>query len=67
MKKRGCAKYGTVSAHGLSDVSFVKAKPDIVEKFDDLSDETHFPIVEVGKSDLEQNNSEKKNSQECEF
>ena len=53
-----------VKSSKVSDVSLVKAKPDVVEKFEDLSDETHFPIVEVGQSDTEQSDSEKNDQQE---
>ena len=51
-----------VKSSKISDVSLAKAKPDIVQKFEDLSDETHFPIVEVGQSDSEPSDSEKQDS-----
>ena len=53
-----------VKSSKVSDVSLVKAKPDVVEKFEDLSDETHFPIVEVGQSDTERSDSQKNDPQE---
>ena len=47
-----------VKSTKISDVSSIDAKPTMVEKFEPLSDKTHFPVVELGQNVSEPSGTE---------